>query len=132
MSLEEALKANTEAVLALTAVLKGAKLVGGSVSSDGSQTTKVEVPATPPKADKPKAEKKEEKKPEAAPAVVHPPYDDVRAAVNALAKVDKAKAVEIIKSFGVEKAQDAKPEQYADLIARLKAAMLAPAEEELA
>lgn len=64
-----------------------------------------------------------EQKPETFEPEVEPTtYQDVVAAINAVAKAyGKSKALEILQSFGVNKGPELKPGQYADVVAAANA-----------
>lgn len=123
-----ALTANTAAVERLTDMLKAFNVSGTtSVDRDKTTTTTTIKPTAPAK--EKKAEKPAETAPPVAPAAetaapVAPapsapeiPYPEVQAKVVALATLNRDRAVEILKNdFGVAKAQDMKPSEYARAI----------------
>ena len=83
-------------------------------AADTPSTAEVQQTAAPEQ--KPEASKNKE--PEAKPTT----YQEVVTAINALAKGrGKAKALEVLQSFGVNKGPELKPEQYADVAAAANA-----------
>ena len=101
MSLEQALKENTAAVLALTA----------AYLNNGALTTRKANPA----AEKPAAD--------APSAPVTLKYTDVSGPVNEFVKTHgREKALAVLKPFGLAKLTEAKPEQWGDILAAFQAA----------
>ncbi len=129
MSLEDAIRENTEAVRRLTDVMAGANTapVAGTVAKNTAApaakpaaTKAATAPVTKPVATK------------AAPALT---YDDVKVYVLGIAKIDRTAATDLLTEFGVEKAPELTPDQYAPFIERAKvvqAELSAPKEESLA
>lgn len=117
MSIEQALAENTAALRDLVAALKAQPVVGvPAAPAEKTPEPKAEKKVSAPK----KAEKVEAPKVEAPKAEEKPAgasYDDVKATVFALAKIDRAHAVELLTQFGVTNAQHLKPEQYAEAVA---------------
>lgn len=135
MSLEKALEANTAAINRLTEML--AKEVW---HAPAPETTT--VPPTEPKAE---AKKPASSKAAPAPAAETPAstaaepdaatstslsYDDIKTPFLDLAKRDLAAAQALIAEFGFKTLKDAKPEQYAEILAKLDA--IAASEEGMA
>lgn len=99
-----------------------------------TRAPKPEAAATPPTAPAPQAAAPEQKaetsapatpasapaEPPAAPAI---PYEKVGTAIQNLVAKDRSKAVAVLASLGVKKGTELKPEQYADALARLEAAL---------
>ena len=87
--------------------------------------------APPPSIEEPKKARKAAKPVGEAPPpkeeLEQPPpaieYKQVGDAITRLVAKDRAKAVEILASFGVKRGPDLKPEQYADVLAQLQAAL---------
>lgn len=134
MSLEDALKENTEAVRSLIAAFQALTVpvvtLPKETKAPKSALTVDDVPspstATPPAAPLPKAEKPDT----AAPSVAIEPqestaatevtYQQVTDAFLAVFKADREKGLAALKAFGVKKAPELKPEQYAAFIAELQ------------
>lgn len=118
MSLEEALKENTAAMIANTAALAGAKGAAATTTATGAKTTKV---------DEPKADAKPAKA--ATPAKAKgPTKDDVIAKATAFLDKDaedlaerKAFMKTILTKIGAPKASEAKPEFFVQIIEWLDA-----------
>lgn len=164
MSLELALEKNTEALLALQAMLAGLTITASAQgpksatvageSAPGPTTAKADAPtktanasgqsvgtagaaaqastAATVDAKKSAAVSQQSEtaaapnasKPEASTSVAAVTYDDVKALVLQVSK-DKGRdaAAAVLAGFGVAKAPELKPEQYADAVAQLKAAL---------
>lgn len=134
MSLEDALKENTEAVRNLTATIQALAANNTLVQKETKapksvQTTEKPAPspstATQPDAPAPKAENSGT----SAPSVVTEQPDSTAAEVTyqqvadtflSVFKADREKGLAALKTFGVKKAPELKPEQYADFIAELR------------
>jgi len=116
MSLEEALAANTAALIANTAALTG------QAATPAKATKKAAAAETPaPAAQTPAAA------PVAAPAAPGPSFKEVAdALVELVTKKDRATGVALLAEFGATKAPELKPTDYALFVAKAKA-MLAPA-----
>lgn len=128
MSLEIALQQNTEALHQLIALL-----------SNPSALKAASVPVvSEPKKEKPATEKSEKKQVASAPAETAPvetatatessgekpaaTYDDVKAAVIRLSEQrGRETVVGVLSRFGVKKAPDLLPEQYAEVLAKIEA-----------
>ena len=129
MSLEKALEANTAAVLALTQALESrALLVARDVGCAGNTqpapvAKKQEEKASAPSKAKPApvAETPASTAAEPGAATSTLTYDDIKVPFLALAKSDLAAAQALIAEFGFKTLKDAKPEQYAEILARLNA-----------
>lgn len=133
MSLEKALEANTAALLALNESMN--RFIAGVVEAEARMRA-----AMPPALEQP-AKKQEEKasapsKAKLAPAAENPAstaaepgaaastslsYDDIKTPFLDLAKRDLAAAQALIAEFGFKTLKDAKPEQYAEIKAKLDA-----------
>jgi hypothetical protein len=121
MSLEIAIQENTAAIRELIAIMAGGKQVEVQVKEEKPVKAEVKKAAPAPKAEAP-APKAEEPKAEAVKETAIP-YTDVAAAVVELAKVKgRDAAVKVLAEFGVSKATELKPEQYAEAIEKAKAA----------
>jgi len=125
MSLEKALEANTAAVLALTEALS--KFTPGA-----TYVAKGEVQPTPKKQEEKASAPSKAKvapvagtpastaaEPDAATSTLT--YDDIKVPFLNLAKTDLAAAQALIAGFGFKTLKDAKPEQYAEILAKLTA-----------
>lgn len=134
MSLEQAIRENTEAVRELIAALGKTNPVSAPAASEAvAQPAPAPAPAPAPKAapakakPAPAAKAEEPVAPAPAPApVAEPaiPYTDVATAVTDLAKAKgRQAAVDLLASFGVARATELKVEQYASVIAAAKVAM---------
>ena len=120
MSLEKALEANTAAVLLLTQALNANR---AATPNAESQPKKPAAAAAPSKATSAPAA--------VAPASITPDpvaatstslsYDDIKTPFLDLAKRDLAAAQALIAEFGFKTLKDAKPEQYAEILAKLNA-----------
>ena len=120
MSLEKALEANTAAVLLLTQALNANRSATPNAEAQPAPKKQEEKVSTPSKA-------------KAAPVATAPAsttaepdattstltYDDIKVPFLALAKSDLAAAQALIAEFGFKTLKDAKPEQYAGILARL-------------
>jgi hypothetical protein len=113
VSLEIALAENTATMKELIELLKGGA-----------------IPASAPEEPKRKAKKAEKqpdevKAPEPTPEPEEPivEYAEVGNAITRLVAVNRDKAVEILASFGAKKGPELKPEHYAAVLAKLKAAL---------
>lgn len=100
------------------------------VPAKGKPAAKVEAAPTPPTATEPvaaPAPKAEASAPAAAPtpapAAPTVSYEAVGVAIQSLVAKNRAKAVEILASFGAKKGPELKPEQYADALAKFTAAL---------
>jgi len=130
MSLEKALEANTAAILALTEILNTNMAAQAAFPKD--------EPA--PAAKKPEEKASAPSKAKAAPVAKTPAsskpgpgaetstspepillYDDIKVPFLNLAKTDLAAAQALIAEFGFKTLKDAKPEQYAEILAKLNA-----------
>lgn len=121
MSLETRIEENTKALLALTAAL-----AAGNLGKPVLQSADV---ATPKPADKPAPQPKAEtpaptaSTPATSTADKAVSYDDVKNAALALAaKKGRDGLLKVLGEFGVQKATDLKPEQYAEAQKKLQAA----------
>lgn len=82
-------------------------------ASGAAQGAAVEKPlAGTPNAETPK---------DPSPSDVMKAYEPVAAAIQALVKKDRAKAVEILAEFGVKRGTELKPEQYTEILGKLNA-----------
>lgn len=144
MSLELALKENTETMQKLIEVWNKLTINAGTIVDTrkpddalAAGGVVIQPPATtaaPAKAEakKPAAVSPQSEtaaaqpasKPEASTSVAAVTYDDVKALVLQVSK-DKGRdaAAAVLSGFGVAKAPELKPEQYADAVAQLKAAL---------
>ena len=130
MSLEQAIRENTEAVRELIAALGSTNSVFAPAANEAvAQPAPAPAPkAAPAKAKPAPAPKAEEPvvpapapAPAAEPAI---PYTDVATAVTDLAKAKgRQAAVDLLASFDVARATELKAEQYASVIAAAKVAM---------
>lgn len=121
MSLEAAIAENTAALKLLTEAIHA-----GRAAAAAKQAAPAGGAALPPKQ---AAEAAQREKPPAPPAEAGAApitYDQVKTAVNALAKAKGRDAViAALAKFGLAKATDAKPEQWPDLLAELNAQAVA-------
>lgn len=133
MSIEQAIIKLAEAIENQTSVISAALAANG---------TKVDAPVAPAEPAKPakkaaaaeeaKPAKKEAEKP-AAKAKAEVPYTDVQLAVADLANAKGKQAVlDVLAGFDVDHAKKLTPDQYADAIAKLKAAASDEGEDDLA
>lgn len=120
MSLEAKIEALTAAVIANTEALI-AVAGRGAVKAQAPAATKPQAPAETAAA-KPSPKTASEAAKADTPAIT---YDDIKVPFLALVKQDRAKALEVIGKppFGLASLKEAKPEQYADLLAVLKKAL---------
>ena len=118
MSLEIALAENTATMKQLIELLKGGAMVPAAEEPKKTRKPRGEAPPEP-EAPKAKAAEPEIETP-AAPAVE---YKQIADAITKLAAQDRSKAVEILAGFGVKRGPDLKPEQWADALAQLQAAL---------
>lgn len=134
MSLEDALKENTEAVrnltAAMTALLEKSNTPEKETKAPKSAST-TEKPAPSPStatataAPAPKAENSGTSAPSVATeqpdsTAADVTYQQVAAAFLSVFKADREKGLAALKTFGVKKAPELQPEQYADFIAELQ------------
>ena len=115
MSLEIALAENTATMKQLIELLKG-----GIPAAEEPKKTRKPRGEAPPEPEAPAAAAPATPEPPAAPAVE---YKAVADAITRLVAKDRAAAVEILAGFGVKRGPDLKPEQWADALAQLKAAL---------
>ena len=128
MSLEQAIRENTEAVRELIAALGSTNSVFAPAANEAVAQPAPAPKAAPAKAKPAPAPKAEEPvvpapapAPAAEPAI---PYTDVATAVTDLAKAKgRQAAVDLLASFDVARATELKAEQYASVIAAAKVAM---------
>lgn len=130
MSLEQAIRENTEAVRELIAALGSTNSVSAPAASEAVAQPAPAPKAAPAKAKPAPAPKAEEPvvpapapapAPAAEPAI---PYTDVATAVTDLAKAKgRQAAVDLLASFDVARATELRAEQYASVIAAAKVAM---------
>ncbi|MFA5897799.1 MAG: hypothetical protein WC829_01670 [Hyphomicrobium sp.] len=133
MSLEDALKENTEAVrdlaAAMNALLEKSNTPEKETKAPKSAPTAEDAPspptATAPVAPEPKAENSDTgaqsaatEQPDSTAADVT--YQQVADTFLSVFKADREKGLAALKTFGVKKAPELKPEQYADFIAELR------------
>ena len=134
MSLEDALKENTEAVRSLTAAIQALAANDTLVQKEtkapkSAPTTEKDAPtpstATAPVVPESKAENSgtdaqsaATEQPDSTAADVT--YQQVADAFLSVFKADREKGLAALKTFGVKKAPELKPEQYADFIAELR------------
>ena len=121
MSLEKALEANTAAVLALSEILN--KWVDAAAAEAQPAPKKPEAAAKPSKATTAQTAAAPASTTPAPPAATSTSlsYDDIKTPFLELAKRDLAAAQALIAEFGFKTLKDAKPEQYAEILARLSA-----------
>ena len=108
MSLEQAVKENTEALNTLIEVFKNQKTVNHmsiEVKKGGKKTDEVAAPAV----EVVKAE------------VLKISYEEVKKATLELAKKDQPACIAILQSFSAKNATELKPEQYADYVGLVNA-----------
>ena len=134
MSLEDALKENTEAVRNLTAAMNALLEKSNTPEKEtktpkGAPTTEKPAPspstATATAAPAPKAENSGTSAPSAATeqpdsTAAEVTYEDVVTTFLSVFKADREKGLAALKTFGVKKAPELKPEQYADFVAELR------------
>jgi hypothetical protein len=133
MSLEDALKENTEAVrdlaAAMNALLEKSNTPEKETKAPKSVLMEDDAPspstATPPVAPSPKAEKPNTVAPSVATeqpdsTAADVTYQQVADTFLSVFKADREKGLAALKTFGVKKAPELKPEQYADFIAELR------------
>jgi len=122
MSLEVAIKENTEAVKALHALLAGSQL-GAVVASAKAAPAPAAAPAAPAK-EAPKPEPKAPEQTTSAPATTTAlNYEkDIKPIALALAKKSREKLTEIWGKLGVKVGTELKPEQFAQAKALIEEA----------
>lgn len=126
MSLELAIKENTEAVRLLTELMT--KITSGAVvvATNTAEILDAEIAKATKASTTPKAETKPAKT-EAAPAQVKSEaaavtYEDVKKAILAFQQANGREAtLATLKAFGAARGTDLKPEQYAEALATLTA-----------
>lgn len=132
MSLEDALKENTEAVRNLAATIQALAAntpAQKETKAPKSAPTAEDAPslstATAPVVPEPKAENSDTgaqsaatEQPDSTAADVT--YQQVADTFLSVFKADREKGLAALKTFGVKKAPELKPEQYADFIAELR------------
>ena len=129
MSLEVAIQENTNALRTLIDVMSSVKIAppvglndvtGGKSDAEvvdikdakAKKATKATKPAAKKESKAEKSKVDEDSKPAKA------TYDDAASAVTTLARTKgRDVAIEVLSNFGIKKLPDAKPEQYAEIIA---------------
>lgn len=115
MSLELVIAENTATMKQLIELLKG----GAMPAAEEPKKVRKPRGEAPPEPETPKVEAKEPETP-AAPAVE---YKAVADAITRLVAKDRAAAVDILAGFGVKRGPDLKPEQWAEALTKLQAAL---------
>lgn len=123
MSLEAAIAENTAALKLLTEAIHAGRAAAAAKQAAPAPAGGA---ALPPKAAAEAAQREKPPAPPAAAGAAAITYDQVKTAVNALAKAKGRDAViAALAKFGLAKATDAKPEQWPDLLAELNAQAVA-------
>lgn len=124
MSLEEAIRENTAAINSLARLINLAAATEQLVSAQGE----VAPSNTPSNSPAPHVLVSSPPEDDAVPAADTPAADDVidysevrSAVVKAASTKGKDKVVAVLESFGLKSATEAKPQQYADIIAACEA-----------
>lgn len=112
--LEQVIAENTAVMKELVELLRS----GAAVPPPSIEEPKKAKKAAKPLGEAPPPSTKDE-----APAAPAVEYKQVADAITILVARNRARAVEILEGFGVKKGPELKPEQYADALSQLQAAL---------